>query len=129
MINITVKNAAGTDVVYVAAIGSAGDKSPARWSQNALVANVALRPVFECASQSNGPGTVRRVTFSLVYPVSYTDTNTGQKMLLAPMKFEGTAQLPKVLSTSDWNEGGVQFGNLVVSAVMRAAFESGYAPT
>ena len=60
--DITVKKADGTtDVVYVAATPSAGDKSPAVWTQNAFSGIQGFRPRFEVQTQDNGAGNVRQM--------------------------------------------------------------------
>lgn len=130
MANITVKNAAGTDVVYVAASPSAGDKTPAVWTQNALSGMAGLRPKFTVTSRNGGEnGNVRRVDFTLEYPVSYTDSTTSRDIWLASVKFTGSVALPSSVSTDDWDEAFTQAGNLLVSSLVRDAVSDGYAPT
>lgn len=128
MANITVKNAAGTDVVYVASTPSAGDKSPARWTQNAASGVQGFRPTFTLLSQDNGAGDVRRLEGVLTFPVTYTDTATSLQRMLASVKVNAVVFLPKSLTTDQWNEAFVQAGNLLASALIRSAVQEGYAP-
>lgn len=130
MASITVKKADGaTDVTYVAAMPSAGDKSPARWTQNAYSTVSGFRPVFEVQSQFNGPGTMRQARLKFSYPITYTDANTGLDKLLKSVDFDGVVYLPVELGTDEWDEAFSQLGNLLVSSLVRDSVESGYAPT
>lgn len=129
MANITVKNAAGTDVIFVAAMPSAGDKSPARWTQNALVGVAGFRPKFDLVASSNGNGDVRKVDYTFTYPITYTDTTTGLLAQRSVIKVTGTVFLPNNLTTDQWNEAFVQLGNLLVSTLVRSSVQEGYAPT
>lgn len=129
MANITVKNAAGTDVVFVAAMPSAGDSVPARWTQNALTGVAGFRPSFELVFKNNTNGNVRRGDYKFMYPVTYTDPTSGLVKTNQVYQQTGTIFLPKGLTTDQWKEGFVQCGNLLVSALIRSCAEEGYAPT
>lgn len=129
MADITVKNAAGTDVIYNAATPSAGDKLSAVWTQNALTGIQGFRPRFELKTSSNSSGDVRRADYTLTYPVTYTDSTTGLTRSLGFVKVVGTVFLPAALTTDQWNEAFVQAGNLLAASLIRSSVKDGFAPT
>lgn len=67
--NITVKNRLGADVVYAASQGSAGDKNPAIWRQDAAGTNYASRPEFRVTVRSNASNTTRVTEGAFKFPV------------------------------------------------------------
>lgn len=129
--DITVKKADGTtNVTYVAATPSAGDKSPAVWTQNAFSGVQGLRPRFEMSTENNGSNTLRQVRFRFFYPSLYTDANTGLSKLNRSIEFNnGVLFLPKDITTTEWTEAWAQLGNLLVSTAVRDSIATGYAPT
>lgn len=127
MANITVKNAANADVVYVAATPSAGDKTPARWSLDAASPVIGLRPVFQVQTRDNGSKSARVISGSLAFPIVETIGGVAQKTALVPGTFEVT--LPTNVDATLVNDAFVQLGNLLVSALVRSVASSGYAPT
>lgn len=130
MADITVKKADGTtDVVYVAATPSAGDKSPAVWTLNAFSGVQGFRPRFELTTQDNGPGTIRQMRAKFMYPSLYTDSTTSLQKMLGSVGFDGILYLPKTLTTTEWKEAWAQLGNLLCSSLVRGSAESGFAPT
>nr|QDH89282.1 MAG: hypothetical protein H2Rhizo32917_000002 [Leviviridae sp.] len=130
MANITVKKSDGTtDVIYVAATPSAGDKSPAVWTQDAFSGIQGFRPRLELLTQDNGSGTVRQVRCKYVYPSLYTDSTTGLSKQLANVLFDGTFNMPKQMTTTEWKEAWAQLGNLLCSSLVRGSVETGFAPT
>lgn len=129
MADITVKNAAGTDVVYVAAMPSAGDSSPARWTQNAASGVIGFRPSFEIVSKVNAAKDVRRLEFTANFPVTFTDSSSGAVTLLGSIKTTGVTYLPASIDTAKWTDAFTQMGNLLVSTLIRSSASTGYAPT
>jgi hypothetical protein len=130
MADITVKKADGTtNVVYVAATPSAGDKSPAVWTQNAFSGTLSHCPRFEFQTQDNGAGSIRQARSKFSYPIFYTDTTTSQEVLLKSLGFDGIFYMPKELTTTQWNEAWAQLGNLLCSTLVRSAVQAGYSPT
>lgn len=127
MANITVKNAATTDVVYVAAVPSAGDRSPAKWIANALSSVAGFRPWFSMASRDNGPKTARQIDFSYSYPLTQTVGGVETKIGNVPMT--ASVLVPTNVDAGIPADAFVQFGNLLASTLARASVESGYAPT
>lgn len=127
--NITVKKADGTtDVTYVAAVPSAGDKSPAVWTQDAASGVQAMRPRFEMKTQNNGSNTLRQAHFALKFPVGYTDPVTGVDTRLASIEFAGSLFCAKQLTTTQWAEAFAQLGNLLCSTLIRDSVTTGFAP-
>lgn len=130
MADITVKKADNTtNVVYVAATPSAGDKSAAVWTLNASSGTLSHCPRFELQTQDNGTGTIRQVRSKYSFPIVYTDTTTSQEVLLKSLGFDGIFYMPKELTTTAWNEAWAQLGNLLCSTLVRSAIQAGYAPT
>lgn len=127
MANITVKNAANTDVVFSATVPSAGDRSPARWSANAASPIIGFRPVLEMTTRSNGQGNGRICEFNFVYPI--TKMVNGDVVLAAKVPFKGAFTLPTNADAALAADAFVQLGNLLISSLIRDSVGSGYAPT
>lgn len=127
MANITVKNAANADIVYTAAVPSAGDRSPARWTANAGQAIIGFRPTLELTTRTNGAGNGRICEFNFVYPL--TKTVNGDVVLAAKVPFKGSFTLPTNADAALAADAYVQLGNLLVSTLVRQCIETGYAPT
>lgn len=127
MANITVKKADGTtDVTYTANVPSAGDKSPASWTQNSESAR-SLRPTISALSQYNGPRDARRVSFVGKFPVVRQVAGVPTKVATIPV--EATIALPLVITDNEAGEAAAQFANILRSTLMQQVFSSGYAPT
>lgn len=129
MANIAVLNNAGGNVTYTAAAPSAGDKSPAVWRQNAASEVVGLRPSFAVMTRDNAKRNGRILEGQYRFPIFTTDTTTGQKVLLATVPLSVTGTLPTNVDAVQVKDAFVQFGNLLVSALMRSVVEDMYAPT
>jgi hypothetical protein len=127
MASITVKNAANADVIYVAKVPSAGDKTPAMWLQDAASAVVGRRPKFSVATRDNGKGNGRHISAAIKFPVVETIAGTPTVTATVPLSLEGT--LPNNVDAALVNEAFIQFGNLIVSTLIRAVASDGYAPT
>lgn len=127
MANITVKKADGTtDVTFTANVPSAGDKSPASWTQNSESAR-SLRPTISTLSQYNGPRDARRVSFVGKFPVVREAAGVPTKVATIPV--EATIALPLVITDSEASEAAAQFANILRSTLMQQVLSSGYAPT
>lgn len=130
MANITVKKADGTtDVIYVAATPSSGDKNPAIWTLNSVSGIQGFRPRFELQTQDNGNSSMRQARVKYSFPATYVDSTTGLTRLNKSFGFEGSAFMPKDLTTTEWKEAWAQLGNLLCSALVRSSIEEGYSPT
>lgn len=127
MANITVKNAAGTDVVYSAATASAGDKSPARWTANTLSAIPAFRPTITMLTRDSGSGPARLMDINGMFP--HLRTVGGVEGIANRTLIKGQFVLPTDVAAADVLDAFTQLGNLVVSQLFRDAASAGYAPT
>lgn len=127
MANITVKNAAAADVVYTAAVPSAGDRSPAKWVATALSAIMGFRPWFSMATRDNGPKTARQVDFNYNFPL--TQTVGGVETKIGNVVASGSVVVPNYVDAAIPADAFTQFGNLLASALVRSGVSEGYAPT
>lgn len=127
MANITVKNAANADVVYVAATPSAGDRSPARWTLNGASGIIGYRPKMQVVTRDNGAGNGRRIEGQLTYPIVETIGGVATKTATVPFEFSGV--LPTNVDATLVADAFTQFGNLLASSLMRSSVSEGYAPT
>lgn len=128
MANIVVKAADDlTDVTYTANVPSAGDSSPAQWTQNAASTIRASRPTIRAISTYNGPRTARRFSLIGKYPV--VRTIDGVETVVATIPLDVVVTLPLSVTDTEASEAVRQFGNLFVSDLIRQSAESGYAPT
>jgi hypothetical protein len=127
MANITVKNQANADVIYVNAVPSAGDKSPARWTQDAASAIHGFRPVFQVMTRDNGAKNARVMEGSLKFPIIETIEGRPTQTALVPFSFSVT--LPTNVDANLVAEAFHQAGNLLVSTLIRQVAVTGFAPT
>lgn len=127
--NITVKNKANTDVVYVQKVPSAGDRSPARWTADALSTVAGFRPSFEMTTRSNGSNNGRIAEFTYWFPIVDNVTTPGKPVLLGKFPFKGSCTIPTNVEASVPDDAFVQLGNLLASTLIRQATAEGYAPT
>lgn len=128
MADIVVKKNDGvTNVTYAALVPSAGDSSPARWSEATASTIRGHRPTLELRSQFNGPRTARRITGQFKMPalrsVSGVETRIGDIIL------DFSAVVPVDVEDAVVNEAVAQATNLLVSTLARSSLQSGYAPT
>lgn len=129
MADITVLNAASANVVYTAVSPSAGDNVPAIWRANALSTHMGYRPEFRFLMRDNGKRNGRIFRSWYKFPITGTDSTTGQPFLIATTPFETNGTIPTNVDASVAYDAYVQYGNLLVSALMRASASSGSAPT
>lgn len=127
MADITVKNAANADVVLVARVPSAGDKTPARWGLNAASAIPAFRPDFTCGTRDNSDGRRRIGELNAAVPV--TQEVNGVMTLVDKVTFTGGFSMPKSVSTVLTQDAVVIISNWIASQLVRSAMEEGFAPT
>lgn len=124
MANITVKNAANADVVYVAGSPSSGDRVPARWKQTAAGVSWASRPEFTVVTRSNARNTTRIVEGNFKFPILDVD---GKITDVIPGSFTFTGV--NGVDSAKINDAFTQFGNLIASALIRLVASEGFAPT
>lgn len=127
MANVTVKNKAGTDVIYVAATASAGDKSPAVWRYNEASPVIGLRPKLQLTTRDNARKDGRVIEGSFSFPVTTTVGSVTTLQATVPLRFSGT--LPTNVDSATVEDAFVQFGNLIASALLRSSAAEGYSPT
>ncbi len=127
MADITVKNAANTDVVFVAKVPSAGDKSPARWTLDGAHAIPAFRPVLEVVTRDNGSKTARTVEGTLKVPV--IQAINGVDKIVATEVWDVRGVVPTNADATQVTNGTVLQSNLWASTLIKAVMASGYAPT
>lgn len=129
MANIAVNDNAAVSRTYTAATPSAGDRSPAVWRRNDVSGQLAARPRFTMMTRDNAKQNGRVVEIRMSYPVIHADATTGLDVVDAviPLVVQGT--LPTNVDASSVIDAFVQFGNLLVSTLIRSAIEEGYAPT
>lgn len=127
MADITVKNVANVDVVYVAKVASAGDKTPAKWSQDAAHAIVGFRPWMTVNTRDNGPKNARIVEETFSFPI--ITAIGGVDTIVARVPVVLSATLPTNVDGAKVYEAIFQATNMFVSTLMRSVYSTGYAPT
>ena len=128
--DIVVKKADGvTNVTYVGVAPSAGDKTPAIWRLTAASPKLGFQPIFTMKTAPNANGTFRHANFAMTFPVIHTDTPTGLVVLDGNLSLDAHMSLDANLSTTDYNEAFAQFGNLIVSTLIRSSIGVGYSPS
>lgn len=127
MANITVKNAALADVVYVAATPSAGDRSAAVWRANALSAVIGFRPTFSVVTRDNQKQNGRVMEAVMRFPI--LGTVDGNTAVIATVPFTLSGTLPTNVDSALVADAFTQLGNLIASTLMRAVASDGYSPT
>lgn len=125
--NITVKNVANADVIYVAKVASAGDKTPAKWSVDAAHAIVGFRPWMTVNTRDNGPKNARIVEAVVNAPV--IAVVNGADTIVARVPVNLAATLPTNVSGAAVYDAIFQATNLFVSTLMRDVYSTGYSPT
>jgi hypothetical protein len=128
MANITVKNKANADVVYVSATPSSGDRTPAVWTQNAASPYLDRRPKLSVSTRnSGGQLPARIIQISTVFPV--VETIQGADVVTARVVFNGSVTLPTNCDGLKASDGFHQLGGLIASALMREVGDTGFAPS
>lgn len=126
--NITVKKNDGTtDVVYTSLVPSAGDTVAALWRADSVSAIPAHRPTLKMLTQNNSKRNARVERISYAFPVFQTVGGVETKIGVIPMELNAT--IGTNFDTAVVNEAVSQFGNLMVSALIRQSMKDGYAPT
>lgn len=128
MANITVKNAANADVIYVAATPSSGDKTAARWNLNAASGVIGFRPKMQVTTRDSGNSKGARIMdLTFAYPVIETIGGVAQASAVVPASLSVT--LPTNVDSAVVNDAFTQLGNLIASTLIRSVAAEGYAPT
>lgn len=124
MASITVKNAANADVIYVAASPSAGDRSPALWRANAASPIIGFRPSLSVLTRDNANRNGRIIQGTFKGPIVAAVSGVDTLLATVPLSFSGT--LPTNVSSALVADMYIQFGNLLVSTLLRSIAEEGY---
>lgn len=127
MAAITVKKVDATDIVYAAAVPSAGDQTPAKWIATSASGVPGYRPYFTLRTRDNGPKTARSFNAAFRMPVVVQVGGVDTVVATIPIDFSGT--LPVKISTGALKEAIYQAGNLFTSQLVRDSLEVGYSPT
>lgn len=127
MANITVKNAANADVVYVAATPSSGDRVPARWNFNAASAVAGFRPTFTALTRDNGNSNARVLETNFAFP--HTVLVSGVESVTARTTMKMSTTLPTNVPTTAVEDAFWQAVGLLHSTLMREVAQTGYSPT
>jgi hypothetical protein len=127
--NITVKKNDGiTDIIYTGLVPASGDRSSAFWRCEAVGSAAAFRPTLSLASRPNGPGTARRLDAVYTFPVTVTGTD-GITRVVDKAIITSSGVLPLGMASADVNEAVSQGFNLLVSALIKSCFQTGYSAT
>lgn len=124
MANITVKNNANADVIYVASTPSSGDRVPAVWKQNAAGTTWASRPTLKVLSRNNARNTTRIIEVDFKFPIVDADG-----IVTDVIPFTGAFSGVNTVDTTKIRDAFVQLGNLLASSLIRDVVTEGYAPT
>lgn len=126
MANITVKKADGTtDVTYTALSSSAGDQSPARWSNLDSATVAALRATYSSTSRFNGKRDARVVENVLKYPD--VATINGASVVLGNVVINISGTIPLQVTDTAIAEAVAQAANLFKAALVQDTYKTGYA--
>lgn len=128
MANITVKNAANVDAIFVAVTASAGDGSPARWELQAASAMPIGRPYAELTSRFNADKSARKIIPMLTCPYLVTDASTGQQRVAGNVVFRnGEMTRPRNIPDTFVNDATAYWVGLNGSALWKDCYNTGYA--
>lgn len=129
MANITVKNAANTDVVFEQVTAASGDNSPARWELTAASPMPLGRPYAELLARPNADKSARKVIPVLVCPYVLTDASTGQQRVSGNVVFRnGEMVRPRNIPDTFVADCVAYWAGLTGSTLWKASFNSGHAP-
>jgi len=128
MANITVKKADNTtNVDYVVATPSAGDKSPAVWKNQTVGTVNAARPTFTIVASDNGTGKSRRIRSTFFWPKTRVDA-LSNVVVQGGASSESSHLVPQDMTPAEISEYVAQYANLLASALVKSVLTEGYAP-
>lgn len=128
MANITVKNRANADVVFVAKTPSSGDRVAARWMVDAASDVIGFRPTFNTVTRDNGAGNGRVLESNFMYPHTITPAS-GIETLAAKTTGKAQFTLPTNVDSSAVEDAFWIFVGAMHSELLAEIAGSGYAPT
>lgn len=127
MANITVKKNDGTtDIVWTAVQPSSGDGVAAIWRQEVASMHTAGKPTFALSAKYNGNRTARRVTVEARHPQVYTNSTTGIVGVENILPISISASIPTTYPQAFVDEAISQTFNILVAALIKDCFKSGY---
>jgi len=124
MANITVKDAANTDVVLTALTPSSGDRA-ALWRYDAFATLPLLRPTYQVTTTYNGPRDARRTVVTGSYPIP--DPVLGTVKARIPFRLEVT--LPLNVETNSTDDAVVIMQNFIKSGLITEILKTGFNAT
>lgn len=128
MADIVIKKSDGTtNVTYVKAAPSAGDKSPAVWKNPSVGTVLAARPSFTLVAMDNGTRKARRLRSTFLWPKTRLDT-AGNVSVSGGASSESSHLIPQDMTPVEIGEYVAQYANLLASALIKQAMVDGYAP-
>lgn len=129
MADIIIKKADNTtNVTYVAATPSAGDKSAAVWKNPTVGTVLAARPTFTFVMMDNGNKKARRARSSFIWPKARVDI-ASNVTVAGGASSESSHLIPQDMTPAEIDEYVAQYSNLLASALIKSCLTSGYAPT
>lgn len=126
--NITVKNAAGTDVVFELITPSGGDGAAAVWQLTSAGTSSLSRPRAEMVSRPNADKTARKVLTALTVPYTVTDSTTQLPRVVANIVFRnGEMTAPRSIPDTVIAEAVAYWAGLNASTLWKDCYKIGYA--
>lgn len=125
--NITVVNGTAVSKTFTLAAPASGPSAPAVFFLREG-ANQTVFPKFEVSSDKVVKGNGRKIKATLRVPVAVTGTN-GVVTSAAEMFFAIDCTVPALVPDASRDDAIAFVGSLITSALMKATFKEGYAPT
>lgn len=124
--NVIVNNAAAVAKTFALAAPASGNM-PAVWFLREG-ANQTVYPKLEVSSDKIVKGSGRKVKLTLRVPTAVT-SSTGVVSNAGDMFFSIDAAVPALVPDSVRDDAIAFIGNIVINAIMKETFKTGYAPT
>lgn len=126
MANIVIKKKDGTtDATWTMLTPSAGDKTPARWSQTAFNARANLRPTLDMQTRFNTNRTARNLSSTMKYPE--VQTVSGVEVVTGTAIGNVNCIVPTSMSATAIDEFAAQLANTIKAALFQECIVTGYA--
>lgn len=124
MANITVKDHAGVDVVYVQLTPSSGDTTQAQWRATALASTPSNAPALATKTAYNGPKTGRAVSLNAVFP--HVEVVSGVETVIAKQPFALTTTVPLNIPRTAAVKHATLIANLIKATLIQEILADGY---
>lgn len=122
--NIVVKDAANTDVTYVATSRSPGDGIAAVWTDTRNPVGI-YRPTLKVSCKDNGTGTARRVTWEHRVPQAIPQID-NTFIVRDTIISSGTCVIPLRVSEGDLHDATVITANLLEDPLLIDILSTGF---